>query len=88
MASGYDAVDPENRSIIAELEMRWNRALAHVGEIAGKIAANDAAMLRPLHALTTDIAALAMDLQTVRSAPTTDARFKKRIVGSVFRPRL
>ncbi len=39
----YDAIDPENRLVAAELEARWNRALAHVGEIEGKIAAHDAA---------------------------------------------
>ena len=80
----YDAADPENRLVTAELEMRWNRALAHVGEIEGKIAAHDAAIPKPLPALTTDIAALATDLQTVWSAPTTDARLKKRIVRTVI----
>ncbi|MET3597813.1 hypothetical protein ABID26_007239 [Mesorhizobium shonense] len=34
----YDAADPENRLVAAELETRWNRALAYVGEIEGKIA--------------------------------------------------
>jgi DNA invertase Pin-like site-specific DNA recombinase len=80
----YDAADPENRLVTGELEMRWNRALTHVGEIEGKIAAHDAAMPRPLPALTTGIAALATDLQTVWSAPTTDARLKKRIVRTVI----
>ena len=34
--------------------------------------------------MTTDIAALAKDLQTVWSTPTTDARLKKRIVRTVI----
>ena len=80
----YDAADPENRLVTAELEMRWNRALTHVGEIEGKIAAHDAAIPKPLPALTMGIAALAMDLQTVWSTPTTDARLKKRIVRTVI----
>lgn len=80
----YDAADPENRLVTAELEMRWNRALTHVGEIEGKIATHDAARPKPLPTLTTDIAALATDLQTVWSAPTTDARLKKRIVRTVI----
>ena len=40
----YDAADPANRLVAGELEARWNRALAHVAEVEGKIAAHDAAM--------------------------------------------
>ncbi|WP_022726754.1 recombinase family protein [Fodinicurvata sediminis] len=80
----YDAADPENRLVAAELEMRWNRALAHVGEIEGKIAAHDNATPGPSPVLATDITALATNLWTVWSAPTTDARLKKRIVRSVI----
>ena len=39
----YDAADPANRLVAGELEARWNRALAHVAEVEGKIAAHDAA---------------------------------------------
>ncbi|WP_287332027.1 hypothetical protein [Mesorhizobium sp.] len=39
----YDAADPENRLVAAELEARWNQALIRVGEIENKIAAHDAA---------------------------------------------
>lgn len=75
----YDAADPANRLVAGELEARWNRALAKVGEIESRIAAHDAA--KP--AVSVDPAAfglLASNLQTVWSAPTTDARLKKRIV--------
>jgi hypothetical protein len=34
----YDAADPANRLVAAELEMRWNKALARVAEIEAKIA--------------------------------------------------
>ena len=37
----YDAADPENRLVTAELELRWNKALDRVGEIEAKIAAHD-----------------------------------------------
>jgi DNA invertase Pin-like site-specific DNA recombinase len=79
----YDAADPENRLVAAELEARWNQALIRVGEIESKIAAHDAAAPRPSPALATDITALATDLQAAWSAPTTDARLKKRIVRTV-----
>jgi hypothetical protein len=80
----YDAADPEHRLVTAELEMRWNRALAYAGEIESKIAAHDAATPRPSPTLATDIATLATDLQIVWSAPATDARLKKRIVRTVI----
>ena len=80
----YDAADPENRLVAAELEARWNRALIRVGEIESKIAAHDAATPRPSPVLATDITALATDLRAVWSAPTTDARLKKRIVRTVI----
>jgi len=79
----YDAADPANWLVAGELEARWNKALAHVAEVAGKIAAHDAA----LPTAVVDPAALAMlvsDLKTVWSAPTTDARLKKRIVRTVI----
>ena len=37
----YDAADPENRLVAAELEVRWNRTLARAAEIEAKIAAHD-----------------------------------------------
>lgn len=80
----YDAADPENRLVAAELEVRWNQALIRVGEIESKIAAHDAAAPRPSPVLATGITALATDLQAIWSAPTTDARLKKRIVRTVI----
>ena len=80
----YDAADPENRLVAAELELRWNRALIHVGAIESKIVAHDAVTPRPPPVLATDVTALATDLRAVWSAPTTDARLKKRIVRTVI----
>jgi DNA invertase Pin-like site-specific DNA recombinase len=80
----YDAADPENRLVTAELEVRWNRALAHVSEIESRIAVHDATMPKPTLVLAADIATLTADLRSVWSAPTTDARLKKRIVRTVI----
>jgi DNA invertase Pin-like site-specific DNA recombinase len=80
----YDAADPENRLVAAELEARWNQALIHVGEVESKIAAHDATMARPSPLLAADIATLTADLPAVWSAPSTDARLKKRIVRTVI----
>src|SRR5271167_2460529 len=79
----YDAADPANRLVAGELEARWTKALAHVAEVGGKIAAHDAA----LPTAVVDPAALAMlasDLRSVWTAPTTDARLKKRIVRTII----
>ena len=79
----YDAADPANRLVAGELEARWNKALARVSEIEGKIAAHDAAVVTtnvdPL-----SLATLATNLKSVWTAPTTDARLKKRIVRTVI----
>ena len=81
----YDAADPSNRLVAAELEARWNRVLLRVGELEAKIAAHDRATppptARPLPALAT----LADDLAAVWKAPSTDARLKKRIVRTLIR---
>jgi hypothetical protein len=79
----YDASDPANRLVAAELEARWNRALEHVAEVEAKIATHDAAT--PVREAVTpaSLAGLAADLRSVWEAPTTDARLRKRIVRTV-----
>jgi hypothetical protein len=80
----YDAADPENRFVAGELEARWNRALIRVAEFEKRIADHDAAA-QPRHDLAPiSFTTLAEDFQTVWSAPTTDARLKKRIVRTVI----
>jgi len=79
----YDAADPANRLVAGELEARWNRALARAAEVESKIVAHEAASPTP----TIDPSALALlgaDLKAVWSAPTTDARLKKRIVRTLI----
>jgi hypothetical protein len=79
----YDAADPTNRLVTGELEIRWNKTLAHVAEIEAKIATHDAAQ----PSTTIDpvaLCSLASNLRTVWSAPTTDARLKKRIVRTLI----
>jgi len=66
-----------------ELEARWNKALARVAEVEGKIVAHEAAKVVPV-ADPTSLATLAADLKTVWTAPSTDARLKKRIVRTVI----
>src|SRR5690242_8965464 len=81
----YDAADPANRLVAGELEARWNRALARVAEADGRIADHDAAAPRRPALEPISFGALADDLEAVWTAPTTDARLKKRIVRTVIR---
>jgi hypothetical protein len=80
----YDAADPENRFVAGELEARWNRALTRVVEFEKRIADHDAAAKPRSDLASISFTALAEDFQTVWSAPTTDARLKKRIVRTVI----
>jgi DNA invertase Pin-like site-specific DNA recombinase len=79
----YDAADPANRLVAGELEMRWNKALARLAEVEGKIAAHDAGKAEPV-ADPVSLATLAADFKTVWTGPSTDARLKKRIVRTVI----
>jgi hypothetical protein len=79
----YDAADPANRLVVGELEARWNKALAHVAEVESKIATHDATTPAPA-ADPTSFLTFAADLKSVWTAPSTDARLKKRIVRTVI----
>jgi DNA invertase Pin-like site-specific DNA recombinase len=79
----YDAADPANRLVAGELEARWNKALARVAEVESKIAAHDAVKAVPV-ADPASLATLAADLKTVWTAPSTEARLKKRIVRTII----
>ena len=79
----YDAADPENRLVAGELEARWNGALERVSVVERRIAEHDAAAPQAAPA-SISLDALADDLQAVWSAPTTDARLRKRIVRTVI----
>jgi Recombinase/Recombinase zinc beta ribbon domain len=80
----YDAADPANRLVADELETRWNTVLGRVADVEAKIAAHDAATPARTHKTPSSFAALAGDLEAVWSAPTADARLKKRIVRTVI----
>ena len=81
----YDAADPAKRLVAAELEARWNAALAGVAGIEAKIAELDASAPTCEELSPASFASLADDLKDLWAAPTTDARLKKRIVRTVIR---
>ena len=79
----YEATDPDNRLVASELERRWNEALQKVQQLEMRI--EEALRERPdVPATREEFEALAGDLEAVWSHPETDARLKKRIVGTLI----
>jgi excisionase family DNA binding protein len=82
----YDAVDPDNRLVAAELERRWNEALKHHRNIETELEAVTAS--RPA-GLTDDmrraLLQLGEDLPAVWRDPQSSMALKKRIVRTVLK---
>lgn len=79
-ARRYEAVDPENRLVAAELEARWNHALQHARVLQEKLDALDRGLpVLPIPDRAV-LLSLAQDLPAVWHAPATDMRLKQRIV--------
>ena len=79
----YDAADPANRLVAAELEARWEAALDRQHEVEAKLSAHDGAGAGRPDPTPVPFATLAQDLRAVWKAPATDARLKKRIVRTL-----
>lgn len=79
-ARRYEAVDPENRLVAAELEFRWNSALQKARELEDRLQAFDAGGGSVSIPDKEVLMSLAQDLPAVWNAPTSDMRLKQRIV--------
>ena len=79
-ARRYEAVDPDNRLVAAELEARWNASLQIIGEVEQRLRQNEL----PDNAIRIPdketLCSLAQDLPAVWNSPATDMRLKQRIV--------
>jgi DNA invertase Pin-like site-specific DNA recombinase len=80
----YDAADPENRLVTAELERRWNLALQHLQAIEGRIEQHRAAIDQAPATSGEDLHQLANQLESIWTDPATSARLKKRIVRTLI----
>jgi excisionase family DNA binding protein len=82
----FDAVDPDNRLVAAELERRWNERLAEVARQAAEIEALDA-RIRP--ALTPPqrqaLLALGTDLPRAWNHPAASNETRKRILRTAIK---
>lgn len=81
-ARRYEAVDPDNRLVCAELEARWNAALSKLRACEARIGAQVAADQVPVDKST--LLTLAADLEAVWNAPATDMRLKQQLVHTLI----
>lgn len=79
-ARRYEAVDPDNRLVAAELEARWNATLQRVREKENKLEAFDRETESSIIPSKEVWISLAQDLPAVWNSPSTDMRLKQRIV--------
>lgn len=79
-ARRYEAVDPDQRLVAAELEVRWNAALQKTQELENKLSEfDDEIQSRPAPNREV-LLSLAQDLSTIWNSPSTDMRLKQRLV--------
>lgn len=79
-ARRYEAVDPEQRLVAKELEVRWNTALQKVQDLENKLREFDSKKLVAPLPDPKILMSLAQDLPAVWNSPSTDMRPKQRIV--------
>ena len=80
----YDAADPANRLVTAELERRWNAAMQTVRALESRIAEASAASNAECQQYTEPLGQLATDLQRVWDDQHTDVRLKKRLLRTLL----
>jgi DNA invertase Pin-like site-specific DNA recombinase len=79
-ARRYEAIDPENRLVAAELESRWNTALNRVRELESRLSQAQKESVSATVVNKDDLLALAEDLPGVWESPSSDANLKQRII--------
>jgi hypothetical protein len=79
-ARRYEAVDPEQRLVAAELEARWNVALQKEQEVENKLQGFDRRTQSAPLPNQQVLLSLAQDLPALWNSPSTDMRRKQRIM--------
>lgn len=80
----YDAVDPENRLVAAELERRWNASLQEVARLEQEYSLLEHGSPHTREADREGLLQLAEDLPRVWNDSSADIRLKKRIVRTLI----
>jgi DNA invertase Pin-like site-specific DNA recombinase len=81
-ARRYEAVDPDQRLVAAELEARWNAALARLEDCKARLAACSVAEVPPR--THQDLGDLAGDLARAWNAPATAMQTRQRLVRALI----
>lgn len=77
----YDAVDPSNRLVAAELERRWNRALTVETDLEAELAALEDGREHPItEAQTQELLDFARDIPRLWEDPLSSPEYKKRLL--------
>jgi DNA invertase Pin-like site-specific DNA recombinase len=79
-ARRYEAVDPDQRLVAAELEARWNAALQKTCELEHRLQEFDLGIKNMSLPSKELLLSLAQDLPAVWNSPSTDMRLKQRIM--------
>ena len=80
----YQATEPENRLVAAELEKRWNNALSHVREMEQRVEEASVADPSISPQQREQLLALGDDLEQLWDHPDVSATLKKRILRTVL----
>jgi excisionase family DNA binding protein len=80
----YDAVDPDNRLVAAELERRWNDRLVEVHGLEQRLAAVASQPAPPSAEERARLMALGADLEAAWHHPRATAATRKRILRTVI----
>jgi len=80
----YDAVDPDNRLVAAELEQRWNAQLAEVQRLERELEAIPEAEHAVSSADRDHLLARGADLRSAWDQPSTTLATKKRLLRTVI----
>jgi DNA invertase Pin-like site-specific DNA recombinase len=80
----YDAVDPENRLVAAELESRWNEAIARQDELQRRLAGEHCRDQSAEKDLRDRLLQLGEDLPAMWRHPAAPVNLKKRILRTVL----
>ncbi len=81
----YDAVEPENRIVAAELEKRWNESLSRQRELERKLYQHGASKNPITEEDRERLLELGQDLETLWHHPDAPVDLKKRILRTVLR---
>jgi hypothetical protein len=80
----FDAAEPENRLVAAELETRWNQALQQVADLEARISALGGRRASLSDEQRAELIALGDDVWAVWDHPDAPVQLKKRILRAVL----